>query len=50
MTFNTEELEIIQGALHYYVKKGEELSPTEDLSHYKKLLSKINKDLDIKEE
>ena len=50
MSFNTDELEMISGALHYFIKKGEELNPGEDYSHYKNLLAKINNDLGIKEE
>lgn len=50
MDFNTNELEMISGALDYFVTRGEELNPDEDYSHYKALLSKINKDLGIKEE
>lgn len=45
MNFNTAELEMISGALHYFINKGEELNSSEDYSHYKELLKKINKDL-----
>ncbi len=46
MELSKAELEMIGGALHYFIVKGKELNSSEDYSHYEELLSRIKEQTD----
>lgn len=46
MELSKQEKELICSSLRYFVRQGRKITPTEDLSHYKKLLAKIESDTD----
>lgn len=41
MSFTKNEMQMIEGALDYFIKRSNELKLEEDMSHYDALLTKV---------